>query len=167
MHFLIEDHTHGLPVVEYSPDAKRDAARVLNNRRGERDGQVSLVSLRRAECEDFTVRGPADGRPLLIDVWRGLPHLTVESGKVVIHADSAWGNAVTVKGDAHVTVITTTARKVSATVEDAGTLVVEAEAGSHGYLHTSSPDATITVTGSGHLFTVRTPEGVTRAGLAA
>ena len=112
----------------------------LKNSRGEANGALRLVELTwdsvppASDAGDFVVAGPKDGRPLIVNIRSGFPRLVIESGNVVIMAESGAGHSINVEGSAHTTILCGAGRKVSSTTTAGGTTDVyldEAGWGSH------------------------------------
>ena len=167
---LIEHIDHTRPVVDRVATTSTQLRAALKNVKGEPNRALRHVLIAPTNMTavrgTYEVHGPRDGRPLVIDIVRGFLTLNVVSGNVVVHADSAHGNCVDVRNDAHATIVVTRERKFTAEVTGQARLDVHVtgNANPHGYLRAVDPDASIEVHGSTHRFTIRTAEGITRAG---
>ena len=129
-----------LEIVEVSPTTLTELRRALNNQAGEPDGKRRVVVVRgcptsRASAEPISVRGPRDGRVLTVLLTGGFTPLNVESGSVVVLADSPYGNPVHVGFGAHVQVQAGVGRKVSTTTEPGGHTILTVAQDCHGLQH--------------------------------
>lgn len=127
-------------VVELTPATTAELRRALNNRSGEPDGKRRVVVVSRfprshGSDQDLVVRGPRDGRVLTVILSGGFTPVNVESGNVVVLADSPSGNPVHVGFGAHVEVQAAPSRMVSTTTEPGGHTVVKVAPGCHGLQH--------------------------------
>ena len=118
--------TSGAPVLEFDPSSRVGAKRLLGNRTGLPRGKVRRVNLDGTNSpesragEYVEVAGPADGRPIIVDITAGLPSLRVTSGLAVIAADSRSGNSITVGPGAEAVIVSSPQSRVNVTVEDDG-----------------------------------------------
>lgn len=123
----------GSETVDRFPKNATEARAALRNVRGEPEEGVRAVFLARHSAPDNPeVRGPADGRPLLIVVNSGMIRLNVVSGNVVVFSGSRWGNVINTSGDATVTVIAAEGRKVSLQATGRSRITVLPEPGARG-----------------------------------
>lgn len=123
---LFNTELGGATVVEKDPATKTEARRLLRNVRGEAGGAVRKVTLTHANEPDSSwnkrveVAGPADGRPIAIDLHSGIPGLLVTSGKAVIRADSRMGNSINVAAGAEAVIVADPTSKVTVEVAPGG-----------------------------------------------
>lgn len=123
---LFEAELGGAAVIEKNPANKTEARRLLRNVRGEADGGIRKVTLNSHNAPDSSwdkkvdVAGPADGRPIAIDLHSGIPGLLVTSGKAVIRADSSWGNSINVAEGAEAVIVADPGSKVTVEVAPGG-----------------------------------------------
>lgn len=116
----------GAQVIEKDPASKTEARRLLRNIRGEADGAVRKVNLNHHNSPDSSwdkrvdVAGPADGRPIAINLHSGIPGLLVTSGKAVIRADSNHGNSINVADGAEAVIVADPGSKVTVEVAAGG-----------------------------------------------
>lgn len=102
-----------------TPTNLTEARKVLSvAARADGDVQVSLRQPISTHDKPLLVRGPVKGGTLFLHVATGFPVLHVTSGRVVLLADSTWGNSIHVFPRAQVTVVCGDDRKVSVTRED-------------------------------------------------
>lgn len=154
----ITRYAPGKPVNHRLPVTNAQADLALDNIHGDDSGAVRYVSLRLSGLEHADVHAPQDGRVLLLDVQAGHPHLTICSGRTILHVDSRDGVTLTVEPQATLTVITTSGCQIDANVDDAATLIVYAAAGTTGAITAMSADSTVSVNGIGHNLTVHPSE---------
>ena len=123
---LFKAELGGAEVIEKNPANKTEARRLLRNIRGEADGGIRKVTLNHVNAPDSSwdkrvdVAGPADGRPIAIDLHSGIPGLLVTSGKAVIRADSSWGNSINVADGAEAVIVADPGSKVTVEVAAGG-----------------------------------------------
>lgn len=108
------------------PEGKSEVRRMLATKRGEKDGKVRFVHLNSSNSpytghdEYIDVSAPTDGRPIVVDLSSGQPHLKVTAGTAIIRAESRWGNSITVADEAKAIVIASGDSKVHVAVEPGG-----------------------------------------------
>jgi hypothetical protein len=107
-------------IVAAEATTKTEARRLLRNRKGEPDGAVRKVDVYAGWDDRIDVAGPADGRPLGIQIHTGMPRLHVSSGKAVIRADSSWGNSIDVGPGAEAVIVADPRSKVTVEVGAGG-----------------------------------------------
>ncbi|WP_159599796.1 hypothetical protein [Agromyces humi] len=100
-------------------------------------GQIPLLHLchQLERTFDVELAGPADGRPLIVNVATGSGWLRVTSGYVVTRIDSRTPVKVTVACQSDVTVIIEPGRAASVTVDDGAAATVHVGEGARGLLH--------------------------------
>jgi len=151
--------------IDRKPVGITQTRAALSNVRGEPSGAVRVVELTWASVppasptNDFVVRGPKDGRPLIILLRTGLPRLRVTSGNVVVVAESSAGNAVTFSGEASGTLIASEGRKVSVLAEGKAEVEYHAGGGGWGLLNVEG-DAQVDYFGDPELHGVNRPRPV-------
>lgn len=120
------------------PEGVTATRAALTNRRGEADGGVRLVGLSWASkppasgSSPFEVAGPADGRPIIIDVRSGCPTMRVTSGHAVIVVGGN-GFGIDVANGARATIIAQPGKKISLTAEEGSTVDFYPEPDTRGY----------------------------------
>lgn len=114
----------------------------LRNSRGEKDEAVRFVMLRNhatnndgRAAQRVEVHGPRDGRPLIVEVRSGMVHLKVMSGRVLVWADSLWGNSVEALNDSEVDVIVSPERKATVIAHHKSKVTIHKGHDSWGHQH--------------------------------
>jgi hypothetical protein len=110
--------------VHSTPASLAQTRTALSNVRGEKDGNIRVVNLnyentgsRSAKIVELDIKGPKDGRPLVVISSGTFTRLNVVSGNVVIVANGTHGNPITVKEKATATVLGRPNVKASVEVE--------------------------------------------------
>ena len=125
----------------------------LKNSRGEADGAVRVVVITwdsvpaASDAGNFAVVGPKDGRPLVVHVHSGFPQLLIESGNVVVIAESGAGHSIKVGGSAHATILCGEGRKVSSRTSGGGTTDIYLDKTGWGS-HSAEDGGTLTLHGT-------------------
>jgi hypothetical protein len=116
--------------VHSTPSTLAKARAALSNVRGEKDGAVRVVDLnhentgsKSREIVNLDIRGPKDGRPLVVINNGSFVNLNVVSGNVVIVAGASHGNPITVKDKATATILGRPNVKASVVVNAGGEAV--------------------------------------------
>jgi hypothetical protein len=130
-------------IIQDFPMSTGEVVTALNDVDGERAGNVRLVVVAHAmaRIDDAAIYGPADGKPLLLDISSGVGSMTVKSGFVVIRTDSPFPQDIVVEGSAEVTVIIARGRSAVVRATDESAVFVIAEEGARGILRMDSVDA--------------------------
>lgn len=151
--------------VDRRPVGITQTRAALSNVRGEPDGAIRVVELTwgsvppASPTDDFEVRGPKDGRPLVVLLRTGLPRLKITSGNVVVVADSSAGNAVTFSGESSGILIASEGCKVSVLVDGKAQVEYFAEPRGWGLLNVEG-DAQVDYFGDPELHGVNLPRPV-------
>ncbi|WP_139187261.1 hypothetical protein [Pseudarthrobacter chlorophenolicus] len=117
-------------IEEKYPATKTEARRLLKNTRGEDGGKIRVVRLNHTNAPDsepgerVEIVGPKDGRPIVVDVTSGLPHLKVTSGTAIIRMRSGWGNSIDVGPGAEAIVLAAADTKVTTDCDEGGKLTL-------------------------------------------
>lgn len=118
---------------------------------------VELVGIDTIGRDPFEVRGN-DENPLTVLNRTGFSNLQVCSGTVIVHADSASGNPVTVHDGATAVIFAGPGRKVGVSVVGSGVAVLVSADEVHGYQHRADGDGSLDVLRDDtDRLTIRTP----------
>lgn len=138
-----------IPLEVRLPQTITEVRTALQNIRGEKDEGVRLVMLRsqalfyKSGSIDVYVYGPKDGRPLIVEVESGMVRLNVMSGRVLIWANSSWGNSVESLNDSQVEVVVSPERKATIIAHHQSKVIIHKGEGSWG-LQYANDDAEMT-----------------------
>jgi hypothetical protein len=118
---------------------------------------VELVGIDTIGRDPLEVRGH-DADPLAVWSRAGFAGLQVTSGTVVVYADSASGNPVTVHDGATAVIFAGRGRKVGVEVKGSGVAVLVSEHGVHGYQRREPGDGSLDILRDARdRLTIRTP----------
>jgi hypothetical protein len=113
-------------IEEITPATKAETKKLLKNAKGAPDGKVLLVRINHTNAPDskpgekIEIHGPKDGRPIIVDVFSGIPSLKVMSGTALIRPRSNWGNSVDVGPGAEAVLVAPADAKVTTSVDEGG-----------------------------------------------
>lgn len=137
----ITDFCDADETVTYEPRDQSDLFEDFDGRGPEKRGATRVVRLTSSSnviLADAEVRGPHDGRCLLINIEDVGGSLDVLEGDVVIRVDSTQPVDISAFGAATVTVIVARGRSSMVDAHDASNVTVIAEAGARGMLRIKS-----------------------------
>lgn len=147
----IEQILDGRTIETRNPVGPAMTRRALRNTRGEPDGRIRRVRITwdsltfGGNHPPFEVSGPADGRPLVVDLFSGKSDLVIASGHVIVIAKSVAGNPIRVLLGATATIVADDT-KVTVTAEAGSTAELFVTSSTHGF-QSIDADATVTIHG--------------------
>lgn len=149
---IIADALDMSEVAARYPKGITETRAALNNKRAEPNQEVDIdgeavtratvrmvnlswdsVPPAKGPTGGFDVHGPANGRPIILNLNSGIPFLHVRSGYAIISASSHAGNSINVEAGARADIICDPDRKVSIHAAPGSTVRVFAEDGVRGY----------------------------------
>lgn len=154
--------TYADPRVDRHPTPRglTETRRAVNGRKGEPEGKVRAVELNwdsvpaTSNGAPLAVHGPADGRPIIVDVTAGCPTMEVVSGHAIIIVNGS-GFGITVQAGAEATIIAGPDQKVSTTTHSGGVTNLHFDERTRGYQHIH-PGANVRLHGQAHHVTLNT-----------
>lgn len=113
-------------IEDITPATKAETKKLLKNVKGAADGKVLLVRIHADNYpetkpgEKLEIHGPKDGRPIIVDVFSGIPSLKVMSGAAIVRPRSNWGNSVNVGAGAEAILVAPSDAKVTTECDEGG-----------------------------------------------
>jgi hypothetical protein len=142
----VTDFTDVIELVTLQPRTQDELFDAADGSRGEAGGTLRRVRIGKGfmYLDGIEVRGPSDGRPLLIDIEpdAGAGSIDVVSGAVIIRVDSNHPFDIRATGSAEALVIVAAGRSSMVEAGDSSQVTVISEDGARGYLSVTSALAT-------------------------
>jgi len=113
-------------IEDITPATKAETKKLLKDAKGASDGRVRLIRINADNYPDtktgekLEIRGPEDGRPVIVDTLSGMPHLKVTSGTAIIRPRSVWGNSVDAGAGAEAVLVAPSDAKVTTECDEGG-----------------------------------------------